>query len=403
VIDKIHTALDGDTSAFKPARPEMRKQKTMMEFETKDFVKASEEIAEAIPLAPLAVKFGVLALGLVIRLVVYSLLITPAALTFVYSYFFDRRIIRRVRFGPNRRNYLDIYLPDGAKQAREGSVEPLPVVVGIMGGAWVMGHRSWNTQLGVRLLDAGIILVAVDYRNYPIGKIPEMVEDISRALNWVHANIAVYGGDPQNVVVHAQSAGAHLTALLMLERSLMEAHGEETPRAAMPLSDVKACILLSGPYDLEALQPHVISRGLNAGMLHSLCVDGDLAGCSPYVLLDTPEWAEAGLVAAESLPPIHLFHGTEDQAVPSWSSVRFAKKLKDVGVKNVTLDIRPGFTHTLPILEGPMRGECDMQVELILPYLFGKDAAQQRLAALPKQPRLLPEFMLRAAMYVTPY
>merc|ERR1719401_1828367 len=204
-------------------------------------------------------------------------------------------------------------------------------------------------------------------------------------------------------MVHAQSAGAHLTALLMLERSLMLAAGHATPKRTLSMGSLKGCVLMSGPYDLEALQPHVIARGVNAEILRGLCVDGDLAGCSPFLLLETSDWRECAKQAAEHLPPIHFFHGTHDQAVPAWSSTRFAKQLQEKGVSDVTVDIREGFTHTLPILEGPMRGECDMQVELILPFLLGAEAARRRIAALPRRPRLLPECMIRLAMWITPY
>lgn len=363
---------------------------------------ATQDVGQAIPLLPITLVYGITALWLVLRLACYAALITPGVIRYVYGYFFDPRLIRRVRYGPNRRNFLDIYLPLSAKDAQQGQGKPLPVVVGVMGGAWVMGHRSWNTQLGLRLLDAEVILVAVDYRNFPIGHVPDMVEDVAMALKWVHSNIALYGGDPGNVVLHAQSAGAHLAALLLLERSIMEARGQSTARSAS-LRSLKACILFSGPYDLEALQPHMVSRGIDASLLRKLTVDGDLIGCSPFLLLESPEWKEIASKAADSLPPIYLFHGTADQAVPSWSSVRFAKKLQETGVKAVTLDIRPDFTHTLPLIEAPLRGKCDMQLEVILPFLLGEEEAQRRLARLPQPGRLLPEAMVRAAELFMPY
>mmetsp|Transcript_13182 Transcript_13182/g.33003 ORF Transcript_13182/g.33003 Transcript_13182/m.33003 type:complete len:455 (-) Transcript_13182:86-1450(-) len=385
-------------------RPAQQRRALTFRDEVTDAIKsATDEVGQFIPLTPLTLVYGVTAIWLVIRLTIYAMLITPGALRYVYAYFFDSRIIHRVRYGPNRRNYLDIYMPPESAAAQQRGAKKLPVVVGVMGGAWVMGHRSWNTQFGMRLLDAGVILVAVDYRNYPIGQVPEMVEDIGRALAWVRANITTFGGDPNNTVLHAQSAGAHLSALLMLEHGLMEAQGEADPRKVCSFSGLKGCVLVSGPYDLEAMQPHLVARGLNATMLNSLSVDGDLAACSPQLLLDSDEWREVGELVAANLPPIHIFHGTSDQAVPSWSSVRFAKKLQDAGFANVTVDIRQGCTHTLPIIEGPLRGMHDMQVELVLPFLLGAEGAKERLAALPRRPRLLPEFLVRLAEYVMPY
>eukprot|EP00405_Crypthecodinium_cohnii_P018259 CAMPEP_0206447022 /NCGR_PEP_ID=MMETSP0324_2-20121206/16513_1 /ASSEMBLY_ACC=CAM_ASM_000836 /TAXON_ID=2866 /ORGANISM="Crypthecodinium cohnii, Strain Seligo" /LENGTH=436 /DNA_ID=CAMNT_0053915663 /DNA_START=94 /DNA_END=1401 /DNA_ORIENTATION=- len=374
------------------------RRKSSMVAEVQEAIQdVTDEVGQFFPLFPMALVYGFTAVWLVVRLTIYAALITPAALKYVYAYFFDNRIIHRVRYGPNRRNFLDIYLPPEATAAQARGAQKLPVVIGVMGGAWVMGHRSWNTQFGMRLLDAGVILVAVDYRNYPIGQVPDMVEDVGRAIAWVRANIKTFGGDVNNMVLHAQSAGAHLSAMLMIEHGLLSATGDCEQDDCSSVKGLKGVVLVSGPYDLEAMQPHLVARGLNAKMLSILTVDGDLAACSPTLLLESDEWKEHGKKAAENLPPIYLFHGTTDKAVPSWSSVRFAKKLQDVGVKDVTLDIRQDCTHTLPIIEGPMRGKHDMQVELVLPFLLGKQKAKERLAKLPKRPSSMPEFIVKIA------
>jgi len=352
-------------------------------------------------------RFGVIAVWLGFRLVIYSLVLLPAFLRLAYRYFHDPRMQRRIRFGPEQRNYLDVYCPEEAAAAQAGKGPKVPVVIAVMGGAWIMGHRAWNAQLGLRLTDFGVLVFAVDYRNFPLGLVPDMIEDISRAIGWVFANVESFGGDPNNVVLVAQSAGAHLTSLLLLEHSLLEdsaskeeGTGEGESFDRWSASGLKAYIGISGPYDLVALEPHLVSRGIYSRILYSLAVDGDLAGCSPSRVLKTPDWRAVSRDVARRLPPMHLFHGGADKSVPSWSTKDFAEALQDMGVEKVLTDIRPGMTHTFPVIEGPMAGE-DPQVEVILPYLFGAKGKKLYEAA-PRQ-RLWPQILLDIASVIMPY
>jgi len=385
-------------------------------------------------------RFGFVAVYLGFRLILYSLLLLPAFLHIAYRYFHDERIVRRIRFGPEPRNLLDIYCPAEANAAQQGKGPKVPVVIAVMGGAWVMGHRAWNTQLGLRLMDFGVLVCAVDYRNFPLGQVPDMVEDLSRAFGWVFANVEKFGGDPENIMLIGQSAGAHLSALLLLEHSLLEVREGSSSSAgsnesvAKDLSNsnvndkvgapsvssspavrtprpvfrdrwsgrkLKVFLGVSGPYDLVGLEPHLVSRGIYARILYALSVDGDLAGCSPARLLKTEEWKENAASAIRHLPPMHLFTGEKDKSVPSWSSVDFAAALRESGLKEVTLDVRAGMSHTFPVVEGPMAG-TDPQVQLILPYLFGEERSRELLKANPGR-RVWPQFLIDIASVIMPY
>ena len=115
-------------------------------------------------------QFGFAACWLGFRLCVYAIMLLPAFVRIMLTYYHDTRIHRRIRFGPAEREYLDIYVPKEA--TKEGA--KVPVVVAIMGGAFIIGHRGYNAQLGLRLMDFGIITVGIDYRNFPRGSIPDM-------------------------------------------------------------------------------------------------------------------------------------------------------------------------------------------------------------------------------------
>lgn len=107
---------------------------------------------------------------------------------------------------------------------------PLPVMLWIHGGANMGGTGSSEFFKGGRLYRHGVVLVTTNYRLGVFGFFAHL--ELSRAsahhasgnyalldqiaaLQWVHHNIAHFGGDPDNVTVFGQSAGAISTSALM--------------------------------------------------------------------------------------------------------------------------------------------------------------------------------------------
>ena len=105
--------------------------------------------------------------------------------------------------------------------------EGLPVMVWIHGGALVTGAGS--DYPGELLSSKGVVLVTANYRLGPFGffALPELsaehpagvsgnqgIRDQVTALEWVRDNIARFGGDPGNVTIFGESAGALSMSLL---------------------------------------------------------------------------------------------------------------------------------------------------------------------------------------------
>jgi len=104
---------------------------------------------------------------------------------------------------------LNVWAPAERSQAR------LPVMVFIHGGAWVGGTGSASAQDGTSFARHGVICVTINYRVGIEGFLPLPdaptnlgLRDMITALQWVQTNIDAFGGDPANVTVFGESAGA---------------------------------------------------------------------------------------------------------------------------------------------------------------------------------------------------
>lgn len=124
---------------------------------------------------------------------------------------------------------LDIYQPVAPL------VSPAPVVIWVHGGAWALGDKLNQMSYKEALCDSlGYVLVSVNYRLSPQSldlsdtgavRYPEHNQDVAAAVAWTYLNIAVYGGDPQKMVLLGHSAGAHLVALTGTDESFLQAEG----------------------------------------------------------------------------------------------------------------------------------------------------------------------------------
>jgi para-nitrobenzyl esterase len=109
---------------------------------------------------------------------------------------------------------LNVWAPKDTKAA--------PVMVFIHGGGFVGGCKDASVHDGSAFAASGIVCVAINYRMGIDGFLPVPgastnlgLRDMLFALSWVQRNIAAFGGDPANVTVFGESAGAMAIADLV--------------------------------------------------------------------------------------------------------------------------------------------------------------------------------------------
>jgi len=140
---------------------------------------------------------------------------------------------------PNKNVTVD--LPDSPKTSEDclylnvwtaanRANERRPVMVWIFGGAYSEGGGNSPHNDGENLAKKGVVLVNFNYRLGPFGFFshPELTKESGRnasgnqaladsiaVLRWVKENIAAFGGDPNNVTIFGESAGAAMVGGLL--------------------------------------------------------------------------------------------------------------------------------------------------------------------------------------------
>ncbi|MEO1480540.1 MAG: alpha/beta hydrolase [Myxococcota bacterium] len=111
------------------------------------------------------------------------------------------------RPGGDSAHLLDVYRP---KKPRG----KLPVLLYIHGGAFRILSKDSHWLMGVQFASAGMLCVNISYRLAPKHPFPAALEDAAEALAWVLEHAESYGGDPSQIVIAGESAGANLTCAL---------------------------------------------------------------------------------------------------------------------------------------------------------------------------------------------
>ena len=368
----------------------------------------------------------------------FAAVLSPAFFRVAWSYYTDGRITRDVRYGPNPRNRLDLFLPrgcaffgetvvdaEGAALSEKASAASRPVIVFVTGGMWIIGYKAWGALLAMTLMRRGFIVASLDYRNFPQGTVGDMAADVGAGIGWVRRRAASLGGDPKKVFVVGQSAGAHLAALALLRQTEWQRSEYSSGYGAASSSSVGApapgawspkqlagFVGVSGVYspDDPSLVEHFDRKGLYREVFYAIMEAGfsgsrafeALPRSSPCAIVREFESKEPGVVA-ETMPPTLLCHGQADTSAPPSESAKFAEALRRCGARRVLEKYYPGKTHTDPFVTDPILGGRDTLTEDIARFVRGGDGEDGAFAEGEASPPLLPRALVAVARTMVPF
>ena len=227
--------------------------------------------------------------------------------------------------GKNPKQALDLYLPRAPSA-------PFPLVVFVHGGYWSPLDRRWlepllgtHGNVGAALAHRGIGAAVIGYRQYPeVRRGDDSLDDIARAIRYVHDAAPSWGADRARLFVVGHSAGGQLVSLLGTDPRFLRARG-------VSAGTVAGFASVDGIFDLKASLAHL--KPGQAAVVRELFGPDDaaLAAHSTLSHLEAPH------------PPLLFVDSTGDAAICREAFARIKARLAgDTSARFVEL---PGLEH----------------------------------------------------------
>lgn len=238
-----------------------------------------------------------------------------------------------------------------------------PVVVRIHGGALIMGHRDWeNDKVCLKLLEAGYVIVSVDYRLAPETKLPAIIEDLEDVFIWIRdEGPELFQIDSSKIAVTGNSAGGYLTltsgfrvkprpTVLVAFYGYGDLIGDwySTPSQHhhSEITEQEAWEQVSGSEISDSRD-----RQGDGGAFYQYCRKHGLwpkavSGWDPFTESEKFFPYMPVRNVTHDYPPTMLIHGTDDTDVPYEQSLMMAEEFKKHNVEHKLITL-PGAEHGL--------------------------------------------------------
>ena len=225
-------------------------------------------------------------------------------------------------------------------------------VISVVSGGWFSNPKSINVAFYQPLLDRGYTVFAVVHGSQPKFTLPEIVEDMHRAVRFIRHDAKKYAIEPDRIGIMGASAGGHLS--LMMGTAGTKGDPKATDPVDRESSAVQAVACFFPPTDF-----------LNYGKKGREMIDRQFqppfTAAVDYQEFDREKALYRRITDKEKLreiskqvspmshltktsAPSLLISGDKDELVPFQQSVAFVDRCKEVGVA-AKLETRKGAGH----------------------------------------------------------
>jgi acetyl esterase/lipase len=238
--------------------------------------------------------------------------------------------------------------------------ESRPVAVWIHGGALIMGdRRGINRTLRDALVEAGYVVISIDYRLAPETKLPAILDDVKDAFAWIRSQGPEnFRGQADRLVVLGGSAGGYLTLCtgFLIEprpKALVSFWGYgdiDGPWYSRPDTFYRRQPLVPESEARAAVGTRTISEPDSQNQRFRFYLYCRQNGLWPKEVAGHDPDAEPRTFDAfcpirnleKRYPPTLLVHGTNDTDVPHEQSVQMDRELARQGVPHELISVAGG-------------------------------------------------------------
>jgi acetyl esterase/lipase len=218
-------------------------------------------------------------------------------------------------------------------------------------------------------IEKGLAVAVVGYRIWPTGDAVSQVEDLELAasvLTHRYPGVCIEESD-LGVCLMGHSSGAHILAMMMVERLRMKMESDRwgfSLKGLDGLMRVDSIVGIAGPYDIARHFQFEASRGVEHLSPMQPACGGHLAFHRNSPMLQLSRFLSRSTkneveIMDKSFPPVALVHGLIDDTVPVESSQEAARILATAGVTKCDQLYLPQTGHAQTVMElmlgGPTR------------------------------------------------
>ncbi|MFZ4620628.1 MAG: alpha/beta hydrolase [Bacteroidota bacterium] len=225
----------------------------------------------------------------------------------------------------------EVYAHNGGEEQylkffRSVSDKPLPCIVVVHTGGWDSGSPDEFETMNQYLASRGYAVASISYRFAPKWKWPAQKEDALAGIAFLKTNAARLGIDASQFVLFGRSAGGQIA-----EAAAYSAHDPA----------IKGCIAFYAPADMNFAYEHLSSE---PDILDSrTLLQNYLGGSQEEVRNNYDDASPYDHVSSDS-PPTLLIHGAKDPLTWYRQSERLSKKLTELSVPHLYIEL-PWGTH----------------------------------------------------------
>ena len=218
----------------------------------------------------------------------------------------------------------------------------------MVSGGFFSSHEAINPGTYRPLLDRGYTVFAVVHGSQPKFQIPEIMQDVNRAVRFVRHNAGKYGVDTNKFGVTGGSAGGHLSLILGTLGGPGSSEAKDPIDRASSAVQAVACFFPPTDF-MNWGQQGDIQVGIGAVGTQFKPAFGPRSDTEEGRRILGAEISPINFVTAK-MPPTLVIHGDSDKLVPIYQAQIFEKKCAEVKAP-FKLIIREGKDHGWPGME----------------------------------------------------